>query len=225
MELDTGRNRSEKSLLVVHLWFGKASQRLSGPHGTRLLTLRHRKVAVGLGRTLSIRNQAIDAVFPNHIAEDDILPASGFQDSLLEAHGVHPAVHLIKLWAISGDILESVYIARPATSLSPPILQRLVNSLRQRLSHWKVQLDNYSALQSSDYLHMKMQYENVVMMLNRPSPSFPVPDRDMVASCYEAARSAIQACALLQERNEMFIDWKTFHDVLMAGLVWLYSCW
>jgi hypothetical protein len=184
-----------------------------------------RKVAVGTGRTLSIRNQAIDAMFPKHTAEDDVLPTSGFADSPLRNFGVGPAVHLTRLLAISGDILESVYIARPATSLSPAILQRLVSSLRQRLSQWRGSLEEYSAAQSSVYLHLKVQYAIVVMMLNRPSPSFPVPDQDMVTSCHEAAKSAIETWDLLRERNEMFLDWKTLHDVVMTGFAWLHTCW
>lgn len=144
---------------------------------------------------------------------------------LLSAYGIGPAVHLIKLRAISGDILESVYIARPATSLTPTILQRLIVSIRQRLSQWRGSLEEYCASQDSVYLHMKLQYAIVVMTLNRPSPSFPVPDHDMVDSCHEAAKSAIDTWALLQERRETFGDWKTFHDLLMTGLSWLYTCW
>lgn len=181
----------------------------------------NRKVAVGLGRTLSIRNQAIDAMFPKHNAEDDFLPAS----NPALTFGVGPAVHLVKLYAISGDILESVYIARPATSLSPAILQRLVGSLRQRLSQWNTALEEYSASQNSVYLQMKVQHAIVVMMLNRPSPSFPAPDQEMVSSCHEAAKSAIETWTLLRERNEMDLDWKTLHNVLMTGLAWLYTCW
>jgi len=184
-----------------------------------------RKIAVGLGRTLSIRNQAIDAMFPKHTGEDDVLPTSAVSDTPLMTFGVGPAVHLIKLWAISGDILESVYIARPATSLNPAILQRLVNSLRQRLSQWRGSLEEYSASQNSVYLQMKVQYAIVVMMLNRPSPSFPIPDQEMTRSCHEAAKSAIETWNLLRERNEVFFDWKTLHDVLMTGLAWLYTCW
>lgn len=164
-------------------------------------------------------------MFPKHTAEDDVLPTSIVSDSHLGSFSVSPAVHLIKLWAISGDILESVYIARPATSLSPAILQRLVSSLRQRLSQWRGSLEEYAASQNSVYLQMKVQYAIVIMMLNRPSPSFPVPDQEMVNSCHEAARSAIETWDLLRERNDMYIDWKTLHDVLMTGLAWLYACW
>jgi hypothetical protein len=184
-----------------------------------------RKVAVGLGRTLSIRNQAIDAMFPKHIADDDLLSTTGFANSAFKDFSVGPAVHLTRLLAISRDILESVYIARPATSLSPAILQRLVSNLSQRLSQWRGSLEEYSASQTSVFLHLKVQYAIVVMMLNRPSPSFPVPSPEMVNSCHEAAKSAIETWNLLRERNEMFLDWKVLHDVFMTGLTWLYTCW
>lgn len=164
-------------------------------------------------------------MFPKHTEEDDVLPTSAVSDPPLTAFGIGPAVHMIKLWAICGDILESVYIARPATSLSPAILQRLVGSLRQRLSQWSTGLEEYSASHNTVYLQMKVQHAIAVMMLNRPSPSFPVPDQEMVISCHEAAKSAIETWDSLRERNEMFLDWKTLHDVLMAGLAWLYTCW
>jgi hypothetical protein len=164
-------------------------------------------------------------MFPKHIEDDDVLPTTGFANSAFKDFGVGPAVHLTRLLAISGDILESVYIARPATSLSPAILQRLVSNLSQRLSQWRGSLEEYSASQTSVYLHLKIQYAIVVMMLNRPSPSFPVPSPEMVNSCHEAAKSAIETWSVLRERNEMFLGWKTLHDVLMTGFVWLYTCW
>ncbi|KAL1638447.1 hypothetical protein SLS56_000256 [Neofusicoccum ribis] len=90
----------------------------------------------GLERTLSLRNQAIDAAFPQAIHDDLLRPDEASVAQFFHNKGIVPATLMFQLYAIGGDILESVYIARPRLSMTAGTMQNLVNSLRKRLMSW-----------------------------------------------------------------------------------------
>lgn len=181
------------------------------------------------GRTLSLRNQAIDAPFPQ-INEDDVLIST---ESLLSPtfakKGFLPAIHMFRLRSIGGDILESVYIARPRnnpnTAPTPSDTQPIVDGLRQRLARWHSVLDECTLPGSMESLEMKCELCLTIILLNRPSPSFPNPTNDAIESCAAAAREAIEAWSILCQRGQLTVLWRTFHDVLITGLAWLYCVW
>ncbi|GJN91369.1 hypothetical protein Rhopal_004390-T1 [Rhodotorula paludigena] len=75
-----------------------------------------RTVAVRLGRVLSMRNQGIDADWP--IQLEEVTPPCRLFEAPIR-YSLRPALHLMRLARLLGDILESVYIARPLGRPSP----------------------------------------------------------------------------------------------------------
>ncbi|KAF2721087.1 hypothetical protein K431DRAFT_346592 [Polychaeton citri CBS 116435] len=185
-----------------------------------------RTVAVALGRTLAIRNQAIDAEFPSAVEEDVLDAPQARMCPTLNVAGVKPAIHMFKLSAIEGDILQSVYIARPRSSLSPQALHGLSQNLQQRLAAWAEGLNEFAIPEDTLLISMKLRHALAVMLLNRPSPVFPQPDETALQSCYQASRTALQSwMSLRRDRILLQVRWNTFHEVIMTGLTWLYCCW
>jgi hypothetical protein len=96
------------------------------------------------------------------------------------------------------------------------------------MDHWKSQLDaaDIGSLQAGKL--MRIEYCTMLMHLNRPSPAFMVPSQNMVAVCSHASSSALHQWAAMA--SEFGIDsicrcYRHLHDILMAGLVRLYSDW
>lgn len=82
-----------------------------------------------------MRNQGIDADWP--IQLEEVTPPS----RLLEApirYSLRPALHLMRLARLLGDILESVYIARPLGRPSPSAEETLerVWAIQKELIEW-----------------------------------------------------------------------------------------
>lgn len=104
-------------------------------------------IAVSMGRPLSLRNQAIDAAFPQSIQDDVLHPDEEAIARFFHTQGVVPATLMFQLHAIGGDILESVYIARPRLSMAADTMQHLANSLRKRLASWVCAVSHYECAQ------------------------------------------------------------------------------
>ena len=186
-----------------------------------------RNIAVSTGRVLSIRNQAIDAPFPK-ATDDDLLTESERKISpTFAARGFSPAIHMFRLRNISGDILESIYIARPRAGHHPPIQDTAVvaDSIRERLARWHSALGEYTLPESQESLEMRVELCLAIILLNRPSPSFPSPTEPAVDACVDACQTAIETWKFLMGRSALAISWKSFHDVFVTGLVWFYCAW
>lgn len=192
-----------------------------------LLMILVRSVAVSTGRVLSIRNQAIDAPFPKLVDDDVLIESERNISPTFATKGFSPAIHMFRLRNITGDILESIYIARPRAGHHPSIQDTVVvaDSIRERLARWHSVLDECAVSESRESLEMRLELCLAVILLNRPSPSFPSPMDSAVEACADACQTAIQTWKVLLDRNELGISWKSFHDVFMTGLVWLYCAW
>ncbi|PVH84375.1 hypothetical protein DL98DRAFT_584454 [Cadophora sp. DSE1049] len=183
-----------------------------------------RNVAVSTGRVLSIRNQAIDAPFPK-VTDDDLLTESERRLSpTFAVRGFSPAIHMFRLRNITGDILESIYIARPRAGHHPSIQDTatVADNIRERLARWHSVLGECTVPESRESLEMRVELCLAVILLNRPSPSFPNPVEPAVKACVDACQTAIETLKLLLGRKELTISWKSFHDVFVTGLVWFY---
>ncbi|KAH7056005.1 fungal-specific transcription factor domain-containing protein [Macrophomina phaseolina] len=184
-----------------------------------------RMIAVSTGRTLSLRNQAIDAAFPRAIPDDILSPDEARIAHFFQSKGVLPATLMFQLFAIGGDILESVYIARPRLSMSAESMQNLVNSLRKRLISWRVEAEHLATGDDCEFLEMRIWFSLLILLCNRPSPSSPEPTPEAIESCAEASKVALIDWSTLLDRGRLSPLWRTFHDILMTGLVWTYCIW
>ncbi|GME28511.1 uncharacterized protein LTHEOB_2532 [Neofusicoccum parvum] len=184
-----------------------------------------RMIAVSTGRTLSLRNQAIDAAFPQAIHDDLLRPDEASVAQFFHNKGIVPATLMFQLYAIGGDILESVYIARPRLSMTAGTMQNLVNSLRKRLMSWRAEAEHIASVDDPEFLEMRIWFALATLTCNRPSPSFSEPSPDAIESCAEASKLALMDWTKLMEMSRISHLWRTFHDVLMVGLVWTYCAW
>lgn len=184
-------------------------------------------IAVATGRILSIRNHAIDAPFPQITDEDKLTDAEAVISPTLNLKSVMPAVHLFRLRRIAGDILESVYIARPrnGVSLSRHTVRNMAENLSQSLQKWHLELRDYVLPDSNEYLELQIEYGLACLLLKRPSPTFPNPTPVAIESCADVSRIVLESWAELEVRNERIKTWLTFHDTLLTGMTWLYSRW
>ncbi|RDW85979.1 hypothetical protein BP5796_04304 [Coleophoma crateriformis] len=186
-----------------------------------------RMIAVVTGRVLSLRNQAIDARFPRLTRDDALTDMERALSPTFAEKGFLLAIHLFRLRSISGDILESVYVGRRRAGIVPSEadLSSMVDGLRQRLTRWYAIVDEIALHGSKESLELRIEFCIQVLLLNRPSPSFPTPSDQAVEICTEASREALECWAALMERRETVEIWCTFHDVLLVSLVWLYCVW
>jgi hypothetical protein len=184
-------------------------------------------IAVATGRILSIRNHAIDAPFPQITDEDKLTDAEAVISPTLNLKSVMPAIHLFRLRRIAGDILESVYIARPkhGVSLSRYTVRNMAENLSQSLQKWHNELRDYVLPDSNEYLELQIEYGLACLLLKRPSPTFPNPTLAAIESCAEVSRMVLESWVELETRNERVKTWLTFHDMLLTGMTWLYSRW
>lgn len=179
-----------------------------------------------------MRDQAIDTPIPSFTSLDQLTEQAAKTATLFHAKSVWLFVHMIELRRIAGRILESIYIARDrdgrCSSLTFQELCSISDDLHRQLDNWKNQLDAAEIGSSRESKLMRIEYCIMLMHLNRPSPAFMVPSQNMVAICSHASSSALKQWAAIL--NESGIDYicrcyRQFHDILMAGLVRLYSDW
>ncbi|CAI7653479.1 unnamed protein product [Penicillium viridicatum] len=191
-----------------------------------------RSIALNTGRVLSVRDQAIDTPIPSFNSLDQLTEQEAKTATLFHAKSVWLFVHMIELRRIAGRILESIYIARDrdgrCSSLTFQELCSISDDLHRQLDNWKNQLDAAEIGSSRESKLMRIEYCIMLMHLNRPSPAFMVPSQNMVAICSHASSDALKQWAAIS--NESGIDaicrcYRQFHDILMAGLVRLYSDW
>lgn len=145
---------------------------------------------------------------------------------------VWPFIHLIRLRRISGRVLESVYIARgldgQCTSHSFQEICAMTDELHNELEDWKSQLDSSGLKPSREYSELKIEFCIILLLLNRPSPTFMVPSREMLAVCSRAASSAIRQWHKIVADHGISAVCRCcrqLHAVLLVGLAALYCDW
>lgn len=194
--------------------------------------MRIRFVALNTGRVLSVRDQAIDTALPSRSTIDQLTDREAKMATLFHAKSVWLFALMIELRKIAGRILESIYIARDGdgrcSTLTFQDVCSITDDLHRQLDRWKGQLDAADIESSREGRLMKIEYYTMLMHLNRPSPAFMIPSQNMVAVCSHASSGALyQWAAILSEFgiNAVCRCYRHFHDILMAGLVRLYSDW
>lgn len=139
---------------------------------------------------------------------------------------------MISLRRISGYILESIYIARgPDGKCMDTSFQQICarsDEARKELEQWKRQLDELDIKPSREYSEMKVEYCLLQLLLNRPSPTFMVPSRQMTSSCSKVASSAIHQWISIETAFGISAVCRCFsqlHSILLVGLAALYCDW
>ncbi|KAG7881973.1 hypothetical protein KL935_002177 [Ogataea polymorpha] len=182
-----------------------------------------RSVAMKFGRGLSLRTKAIDTPLPKLLKDDYII---NLKTSYNEVQ-LLPSIMLIKISEIAGDMLESVYTSR-TTGSEPPLddeqIQSIRSELQDRLDIWMKQVEIEVPNNLICYHELKVRYCVFSIVLNRPSPSFPLPDGVAVQLCKEKCILGVECY------NSLIASaWKVtptcLHDILAIGLTMIYCCW
>lgn len=191
-----------------------------------------RQVAVITGRVLSIRDHAIDTPQPSAIDADSLTNQEALAAPIFHKLGVRLSVHVIKLRRISGRILESVYIARGPDGKSPLTTFRQIfdefNKIRQDLEEWKRGFDALDIKGSREHSELKVEYNQLLLIMHRPSPTFMIPSPQMIATCSKAVSSSVRQWARLQSGYGQLAVCRCsrqLHSILMVGLAGLYCDW
>lgn len=189
-----------------------------------------RTIAMKFGRGLSLRKQAIDTPIPQLLKDDYISDNSTFGAELLNVYDqvqFKPSLLLINICEIYGDTLETVYISRPAGSKPALSLEEITNykiQLQNSLDQWMAQVDKQIPNSLECYYELKVRYCIASTILNRPSPSFPMPDTESILKCKINCQLCISSYCWLLDHG-----WKInptcLHDLVNVGLTMIYCCW
>lgn len=158
-----------------------------------------RQVAVSTGRVLSVREAAMDAPIPKSApwSLDKLNDSETTSSPVLAKLGVLLFNHMIQLRRIGGRILESVYIARgPDGKAASTTFQQIYDefhTLQTELDLWKKDMDALNIKGTRECSEMRVEYGLLLLLMHRPSPTFMIPSRQMVAIC--SLQSGFQQCA------------------------------
>lgn len=191
-----------------------------------------RHIAITTGRVLSIRDHAVHALMPSFMTTFDGL--QGDESRLcpvLQRNGIEPFNHLLRLRQISGRVLESVYIARDKNrQASFTTFLELCNEIERiqgELEEWKRGIDP-DLKGTPEFSELKLEYCLLVLLINRPSPTFMIPSHQMVSVCSKAVTSAVHHWRIIDaERGISAICrcHRQFHNLVMVTLAAHYCDW
>lgn len=187
-----------------------------------------RQVALQTGRTLSIRNHAIDAELPRFTeAFDKINPNFGLSCPSYENLCFQPMYLLAKVRTIAGDILESVYIARGKNkTLAVESVYKSASRLREELDLWlESVMDLYIGQNDWVYGTLKLNYNIYSLVLSRPSPSFPNISISSSKVCLNDSKSFIDVVFEQINSNLLMDFWFISANILTVAITFLFASW
>lgn len=185
-----------------------------------------RSIAVQTGRTLSIRNHAIDAQMPSFNSQFDKIN-SNLDCPFYSETFFQPMILLSKLRTIAGDILESVYIARGnGKTLAVEVVHKSANRLREELDLWlESVMELYINQNNWVYKNLKLYYTIYSISLSRPSPTFPDISILSAKICLSDSKAFIDIVLEQIESNKIFEYWLISSNILTISVTFLFSAW
>ncbi|KAG0690558.1 hypothetical protein C6P40_002428 [Pichia californica] len=187
-----------------------------------------RLVALQTGRTLSIRNYAIDAEMPKFNDEYDIIQTKfNLNCSAYENLCFQPMYLLAKIRTIGGDILESVYIARSkGKTLAVESVYKSAARLREELDLWLESImDLYIGKNKWIYNNLKLNYNIYSLALSRPSPTYPKVLTSSSKVCLNDSKSFIDIVFDQVNDNCVMEFWFISANIITVGVTFLFSSW
>ncbi|KAG9256609.1 fungal-specific transcription factor domain-containing protein [Emericellopsis atlantica] len=191
-----------------------------------------RQVAVLTGRVLSIRDHAIHALQPKQSSLDVLSEGEASVAAIFHKHSLRPFELMIRLRQLAGRVLESVYIGRgpdgKAYATSFQQIYTTSEESRRELSQWKHDLDNSDLKPSREYSELKVEYCLLVLLVNRPSPTFMVPSTAMMTACSKTVSSTVRQWIQLRTSyglSAICSSFRQLHNVLIVALAALYCDW
>lgn len=199
-----------------------------------------RRLAVILGRPLTLRDEAIDVQFPGIESDMTDQPLSGIGPSLNSAKrmrvGISPykaAHYSFRFDQITAEIKLMLYRVVNKPDAFPwrtdvtewqekchkrcdELFESLSNDLRWR-----------SRRRSADGIaqRLELKYHQCLMLLHRPSPATPRPRAESWRACYDSASQTILIHSDMHRFSKLPHTWLTAHTIFVSGITFLYCLW
>lgn len=199
-----------------------------------------RKLAVVLGRPLTIRDEALDVQFPGteSDANSDIMsalesssnPAKRMRAEISPYKAAH---YSFRFDQITAEIKLMLYRVKNKPDVFPwptdvnewqgkchQRCDELVESLRNDLK-WR------SRRRTADGIaqRLELKYHQCLMLLHRPSPATSRPRAESWKTCYNSASQTILIHSEMHRFSKMPNTWLTAHTIFVSGITFLYCLW
>lgn len=198
-------------------------------------------VSFTLGRPAAIRDDDVNVPLPSALDDDEFGPERPIAQHQPADRQSSPFLHLIRIRRLSGQILATLYSAKQSSEMSYDEKRRVRQDLHKDIVAWREDsklLDLTStgaggSSSASSFLCPEWYtavYNNAMLLLYRPSPSFPHPmnsahqndEAGDLLHLFTAAKSSINAYSELHRKRLLNYSWITLHGVFIAGLAYVY---
>lgn len=181
-----------------------------------------------LGRPYAIRDEDFDHICKT---EDEVV-------SMPTPHGdqqTKPFVfkHIVAYRVLCGRIITAMHRRRSADITEQYILRQRQNFCKD-LVQWRQDVEALGLVQdaeaaSSCYLSLEwfdLLYANAMLLLWRPTPSFPEISHDATSlqNIFDSAARSITIYASLHRSRKINYSWITLQSLFLAGLSYVYAC-
>lgn len=199
-----------------------------------------RRLAVILGRPLTLRDEAIDVQFPG-IEMDTISEASpGMQSSVnsakrrrVETSPYKAAHYSFRFDQITAEIKLMLYrvVNKPDVFPWPTDVTEWQEKCHKRCDELFERLNSdlrwRSRRRTADGVaqRLELKYHQCLMLLHRPSPATPRPRAESWKACYESASQTIIIHSDMHRFSTLPHTWLTAHTVFVSGITFLYCLW
>lgn len=176
------------------------------------LYMMDRVVSTTLGRPLAIRDQDVDTGYFSVVGQP-----------YLEV-----TLHILKLRQIAGQILENVYTIKTTSAATDQTRHSIVNHLHHQLVEWRRTMpfplneSQFSLVPHLTTAWFDLNYYNLVIMLFRPSPLWPIPPHENIRLVADAAAMALQQFSNLCRQQKLSFNWLNLISVFTAGLTLIF---
>lgn len=198
-------------------------------------------VSFTLGRPAAIKDEDIDVCLPSVCDDNDFGPGKPVPPAQSGDNQASPFLHLVRIRRISGQILSAFYRVRQLHEFTREELCHIRHQLLQEVKSWNedtahVRMTNHPPSDgsfTSCFLTKEWYtavFNNAVLLLYRPSPSFPhsasspsqINEEGNLLQLWSAAKGSITAYADLHNKRRLNYSWITLHGVFIAGLTYIY---
>lgn len=188
-----------------------------------------REIAIKFSRSLSLRKQAIDTPLPKLIEEDYIIDDSFATSDDLKIYDkiqFRPAMLLISISEIYGDILENIYVkrSRGEGQMTEQEFISYKGKLESSLNEWMGQVKDQFNSDLACFHQLRVKYCIASVLMNRPSPSIPKPTIESVVTCKNSSIACIDSYTWLIEHGYKVKSTSADH-IMISSLSLAYSCW
>jgi hypothetical protein len=204
-----------------------------------------RRLAVILGRPLTLRDEAVDVQFPG--VEIDTIdeassglphapsspPINAAKRMRVEASPYKAAHYSFRFDQITAEIKLMLYrvVNRPDVFPWPTDVTGWQEECHRRcdelLGRLRGELRRRSRRRSADGVaqRLELKYHQCLMLLHRPSPATPRPRAESWKACYESASQTILIHSDMHRFSTLPHTWLTAHTVFVSGITFLYCLW